>query len=90
MGCSSCSTDGKVGGCKSNGTCGTDGCNKLNVYNWLSETITGTKDTNAALKMQLLAEQLAGIDQKKKGALYSFYQASGNVISKTVNTILYW
>ena len=36
MGCSSCSTDGKAGGCKNNGSCGTSGCNKLNVYNWLS------------------------------------------------------
>jgi cell fate regulator YaaT (PSP1 superfamily) len=40
MGCSSCGTktkDGKPGGCKSNGTCGTSGCNKLNVYDWLSD-----------------------------------------------------
>jgi cell fate regulator YaaT (PSP1 superfamily) len=39
MGCSSCGT--KTGdtspGCKNNGTCGTSGCNKLNVYNWLSD-----------------------------------------------------
>jgi len=27
----------KVSGCKSNGTCGTGGCNKLNVFNWLSD-----------------------------------------------------
>lgn len=37
MGCSSCATkDGKPGGCKNNGTCGTDGCNKLTVFDWLS------------------------------------------------------
>ncbi len=38
MGCSSCSTakDGQPRGCKSNGTCGTDGCNKLTVFDWLS------------------------------------------------------
>ena len=38
MGCSSCSSskDGKVKGCKNNGTCGTDGCNKLTVFDWLS------------------------------------------------------
>ncbi|MGB8704447.1 MAG: regulatory iron-sulfur-containing complex subunit RicT [Gillisia sp.] len=38
MGCSSCSTgkDGKPRGCKNNGTCGTDGCNKLTVFDWLS------------------------------------------------------
>jgi cell fate regulator YaaT (PSP1 superfamily) len=27
----------KVSGCRSNGTCGTGGCNKLNVFNWLSD-----------------------------------------------------
>jgi cell fate regulator YaaT (PSP1 superfamily) len=37
MGCSSCSTNSgdTSPGCKNNGTCGTSGCNKLNVYNWL-------------------------------------------------------
>ena len=39
MGCSTCSTTtGETSpGCQSNGTCGTSGCNKLNVYNWLSD-----------------------------------------------------
>lgn len=38
MGCTSCSTgkDGQPKGCKNNGTCGTDGCNKLTVFDWLS------------------------------------------------------
>ncbi len=38
MGCNSCSTgkDGQPKGCKNNGTCGTDGCNKLTVFDWLS------------------------------------------------------
>jgi cell fate regulator YaaT (PSP1 superfamily) len=46
MGCSNCGTggcgshakkaDGTVAGCRSNGTCGTSGCNKLNVFDWLS------------------------------------------------------
>ncbi len=38
MGCSSCSTgkDGQPRGCKNNGTCGTDGCNKLTVFDWLA------------------------------------------------------
>jgi cell fate regulator YaaT (PSP1 superfamily) len=37
MSCASCSTskDGKVRGCKNNGTCATDGCNKLTVFDWL-------------------------------------------------------
>jgi len=38
MACGSCSTgkDGQPKGCKNNGTCGTDGCNKLTVFDWLS------------------------------------------------------
>ncbi|QAA82160.1 hypothetical protein EI546_10685 [Aequorivita sp. H23M31] len=38
MGCNSCasSTGGQPRGCKNNGTCGTDGCNKLTVFDWLS------------------------------------------------------
>lgn len=35
MGCDSCGT-GKPTGCKSNGTCGTGGCNRMNVYDWLA------------------------------------------------------
>ncbi|MDB4181020.1 regulatory iron-sulfur-containing complex subunit RicT [Flavobacteriaceae bacterium] len=38
MGCTSCATgkDGQPKGCKNNGTCGTDSCNKLTVFDWLS------------------------------------------------------
>jgi cell fate regulator YaaT (PSP1 superfamily) len=38
MSCTSCSSgkDGVPAGCGSNGNCGTGGCNKMNVYNWLS------------------------------------------------------
>jgi cell fate regulator YaaT (PSP1 superfamily) len=44
MGCKSCSSggcgtktaDGAVGGCRNNGACGTGGCNKMNVFDWLS------------------------------------------------------
>ena len=36
MSCNSCSSsNGAPGGCKNNGTCGTDGCNKLTVFDWL-------------------------------------------------------
>lgn len=44
MGCSGCSTgrgcstasNALPGGCKNNGSCGTGGCNKLNVFDWLA------------------------------------------------------
>ncbi|WP_207421839.1 PSP1 domain-containing protein [Desertivirga brevis] len=38
MGCGSCSTGGCApAGCKSNGSCLTNGCSKLDVYDWLSD-----------------------------------------------------
>lgn len=38
MGCAGCSTggDGQPKGCRSNGNCGTGGCNRLNTFDWLS------------------------------------------------------
>jgi cell fate regulator YaaT (PSP1 superfamily) len=38
MSCNSCSTEkgGQPKGCKNNGTCGTDSCNKLTVFDWLA------------------------------------------------------
>lgn len=44
MGCGGCSTgrgcstvtNGTPAGCRSNGSCGTGGCNKLNIFDWLS------------------------------------------------------
>ncbi len=43
MGCGGCSTGrgcsttpGTPAGCKNNGSCGTGGCNKLNVFDWLA------------------------------------------------------
>ncbi|WP_053970707.1 regulatory iron-sulfur-containing complex subunit RicT [Mangrovimonas sp. ST2L15] len=38
MGCGSCATgkNGQPKGCRNNGTCGTDSCNKLTVFDWLS------------------------------------------------------
>lgn len=38
MGCATCSNNGngQPRGCQSNGTCGTDSCNKMTVFDWLS------------------------------------------------------
>jgi cell fate regulator YaaT (PSP1 superfamily) len=38
MGCTNCSTgaDGLPKGCQNNGACGTGGCNKLSVFDWLA------------------------------------------------------
>jgi hypothetical protein len=47
MGCTSCSTGGSGSpkGCKNNGTCGTDSCNKLTVFDWLTNmTLPGGQE----------------------------------------------
>ncbi|GEP93474.1 hypothetical protein CTE07_51190 [Chitinophaga terrae (ex Kim and Jung 2007)] len=43
MACAGCGTgvDGKPAGCKSNGGCSTGGCNRLNVFDWLSNIPLG-------------------------------------------------
>ncbi|MFN2457062.1 MAG: stage 0 sporulation family protein [Chitinophagaceae bacterium] len=36
MGCTNCGTGNSTpGGCKSNGSCGTNSCNRMNAYDWL-------------------------------------------------------
>ncbi len=47
MACTSCSTSdgGTPKGCKNNGTCGTDSCNKLTVFDWLSNMSLSSGET---------------------------------------------
>jgi cell fate regulator YaaT (PSP1 superfamily) len=47
MACTSCSTSdgGAPKGCKNNGTCGTDSCNKLTVFDWLSNMSVSNGET---------------------------------------------
>jgi cell fate regulator YaaT (PSP1 superfamily) len=46
-GCKTCSSGegSKVGGCQNNGACQTGGCNKLNVFDWLSNMEMPAEDT---------------------------------------------
>ncbi len=65
MGCTSCATkaNGQPKGCKNNGTCGTDGCNKLTVFDWLSN-------------MSIPGDQLPfnGVEVRFKNGRKHFYQ----------------
>lgn len=47
MGCScgTKSSGGKVAGCNNNGACSTGGCNKMNVFDWLSNMDVPVQDT---------------------------------------------
>lgn len=87
MGCGSCAT-GSCGtstaapaGCKSNGTCGTGGCNKLNSFDWLSN-------------MELPAMGIAGsarfdvIEVKFKGGRKEFYRNSNDLDIVTGDSVI--
>jgi cell fate regulator YaaT (PSP1 superfamily) len=56
MACTNCSTGAKDGtpkGCKNNGTCGTDSCNKLTVFDWLANmTLPGGQEPFNAVEIR--------------------------------------
>ena len=70
MGCTSCSSgaDGQPKGCKNNGTCGSDGCNKLTVFDWLSN-------------MSLPGDQkpFIGVEVRFKNGRKQFYKNTENL-----------
>jgi cell fate regulator YaaT (PSP1 superfamily) len=51
MGCGSCGTgkDGAPGGCQSHGNCASGGCNRMNVYNWLSNLPFSDPESNCKI-----------------------------------------
>lgn len=65
MGCTGCATGsgGQPRGCKNNGTCGTDGCNKLTVFDWLS---------NMSLPAEM--EPFGAVEVRFKNGRKHFYQ----------------
>ncbi|MCI5054932.1 MAG: hypothetical protein MRY83_02420 [Flavobacteriales bacterium] len=56
MGCGGCSTGRSCGstpkGCKNNGSCGTGGCNKLNVFDWLSGMSEASTSKNSIVEVR--------------------------------------
>lgn len=71
MGCSGCSSGrgcGTPAGCKNNGSCGTGGCNKLNVFDWLS---------NMALPGG--QEQFPYVEIRFKNSRKEFYKNDSNL-----------
>lgn len=70
MDCTSCATggDGQPKGCKNNGTCGSDGCNKLTVFDWLS---------NMTLPANM--EPFKGVEVRFKNGRKHFYINSENL-----------
>jgi len=70
MSCTSCSSgaEGQPKGCKNNGTCGSDGCNKLTVFDWLSNmSLPGDQ------------EPFNGVEVRFKNGRKHFYKNSENL-----------
>ncbi|HTD41948.1 MAG TPA: regulatory iron-sulfur-containing complex subunit RicT [Mucilaginibacter sp.] len=69
MGCGSCSSGGCTpAGCKSNGSCLTNGCSKLDVYDWLSN-----------MDMPANYKPFSVIEVKFKGSRKDFYVNADNI-----------
>lgn len=69
MGCGSCSTGGCApAGCKSNGSCLTNGCSKLDVYDWLSN-----------MDMPANYRPFNVVEVKFKGSRKEFYLNNDNI-----------
>jgi cell fate regulator YaaT (PSP1 superfamily) len=69
MGCGSCSTGGcSPAGCKSNGSCLTNGCSKLDVHDWLSH-----------MDMPTNYKPYSIVEVKFKGSRKEFYHNNDNI-----------
>ena len=70
MGCTSCATgtDGQPKGCKNNGTCGTDSCNKLTVFDWL-----------ANMSLPQGEEPFNGVEVRFKNGRKQYYKNTENL-----------
>lgn len=70
MSCTSCSTgkDGQPKGCKNNGTCGTDSCNKLTVFDWL-----------ANMSLPQGEEPFIGVEVRFKNGRKEYYKNTENL-----------
>jgi hypothetical protein len=70
MACNSCSTgkDGQPRGCRNNGTCGTDSCNKLTVFDWL-----------ANMSLPNGQEPFKGVEVRFKNGRKHYYKNTGNL-----------
>ncbi len=70
MACNSCTTDkdGQPKGCKNNGTCGTDSCNKLTVFDWL-----------ANMSLPNGQEPFMGVEVRFKNGRKQYYKNTENL-----------
>ncbi len=77
MGCACGTTkESTVGGCQNNGTCGTGGCNKMNVFDWLSDMEVPT------------ADKFKVVEVRFKNGRKDFYRNSENIELYTGDPII--
>src|SRR6478609_8460047 len=77
MGCA-CGTkkDGKTAGCNNNGACGTGGCNKMNVFDWLSNMDMPTEDRFNVVEIRF------------KNGRKDFYRNTENILLHTGDAVV--
>ncbi len=72
MGCGGCSSGGCGGGlprgCRNNGNCGSGGCNKLSVFDWLSN-----------IELPSGQESFKGVEVRFKGSRKEFFRNEDNL-----------
>lgn len=77
MGCAcGTKTDGKVSGCNNNGACETGGCNKMNVFDWLS---------NMDMPVQ---NRFAVVEVRFKNGRKDFYRNSDSISLTTGDAVI--
>jgi len=77
IGCDTCeTTDGKVAGCKNNGGCLTGGCNKMNVFDWLSDMETQSNEAFGIMEVRF------------KGGRKEYYRNSGKIDFTTGDAVI--
>src|SRR4028119_862236 len=85
MGCKSCSSggcgaktaNGKVAGCQNNGGCSSGGCNKMNVFDWLSN-----------IEIPGVDRQFDVVEVRFKGGRKEFFRNVENILLTTGDPII--
>ena len=77
MSCTSCST-GKPGGCQSNGSCSSGGCNRMNVHDWLANLPFSDPESNCRI-IEVSFNQGSRKDFYRNNTLHVF--AKGDIIA---------
>ncbi len=81
MGCGGCSSGGCGGGlprgCRNNGNCGSGGCNKLSVFDWLSN-----------IELPSGQEYFKGVEVRFKGSRKEFFRNEDNLPLTTGDVVV--